>query len=80
MEVAERNYEQARAELNQANKDVARNQERQAKAVQAYNSRKSELDAANKTLADAKAEIKTIRAICPRTNGCWSQNVANGRA
>ncbi|HHQ9112837.1 TPA: colicin-like bacteriocin tRNase domain-containing protein [Escherichia coli] len=58
MEVAERNYEQARAELNQANKDVARNQERQAKAVQVYNSRKSELDAANKTLADAKAEIK----------------------
>ncbi|MGK3702524.1 hypothetical protein ACSLO4_26115, partial [Escherichia coli] len=42
------------AELNQANKDVARNQERQAKAVQVYNSRKSELDAANKTLADAK--------------------------
>ncbi|WP_306341966.1 colicin E3/pyocin S6 family cytotoxin, partial [Escherichia coli] len=36
----------------------ARNQERQAKAVQVYNSRKSELDAANKTLADAKAEIK----------------------
>lgn len=58
VEVAERNYEQARAELNQANKDVARNQERQAKAVQVYNSRKSELDAANKTLADAKAEIK----------------------
>ena len=58
VEVAERNYEQARAELNQANKDVARNQERQAKAVQVYNSRKSELDAANKTLSDAKAEIK----------------------
>ncbi|EJF7797899.1 colicin [Escherichia coli] len=58
VEVAERNYEQARAELNQANKDVARKQERQAKAVQVYNSRKSELDAANKTLADAKAEIK----------------------
>ncbi|EFN4811132.1 colicin [Escherichia coli] len=58
VEVAERNYEQARAELNQANKDVARNQKRQAKAVQVYNSRKSELDAANKTLADAKAEIK----------------------
>lgn len=58
VEVAERNYEQARAELDQANKDVARNQERQAKAVQVYNSRKSELDAANKTLADAKAEIK----------------------
>jgi hypothetical protein len=58
VEVAERNYEQARAELNQSNKDVARNQERQAKAVQVYNSRKSELDAANKTLADAKAEIK----------------------
>ncbi len=58
VEVAERNYEQARAEPNQANKDVARNQERQAKAVQVYNSRKSELDAANKTLADAKAEIK----------------------
>ena len=58
VEVAERNYEQARAELNQANKYVARNQERQAKAVQVYNSRKSELDAANKTLADAKAEIK----------------------
>lgn len=58
VEVAERNYEQARAELNQSNKDVARNQERQAKAVQLYNSRKSELDAANKTLADAKAEIK----------------------
>ncbi|ELP9421217.1 colicin, partial [Escherichia coli] len=48
----------ARAELNQANEDVARNQERQAKAVQVYNSRKSELDAANKTLADAIAEIK----------------------
>ena len=44
--------------LNQANEDVARNQERQAKAVQVYNSRKSELDAANKTLADAIAEIK----------------------
>ncbi|CAH5766693.1 colicin [Escherichia coli] len=58
VEVAERNYEQARAELDQANKDVARNQDRQAKAVQVYNSRKSELDAANKTLADAKAEIK----------------------
>ena len=58
VEVAERNYEQARAELNQANEDVARNQERQAKAVQVYNSRKSELDAANKTLADAIAEIK----------------------
>ncbi|SJA30617.1 Colicin-E3 [Shigella sonnei] len=58
VEVAERNYEQARAELDQANKDVARNQERQAKAVQVYNSRKSELDAANKTLADATAEIK----------------------
>lgn len=58
VEVAERNYEQARAELDQANKDVARNQERQAKAVQVYNSRKSELDAANKTLAAAKAEIK----------------------
>ena len=58
VEVAERNYEQARAELNQANKDVARNQERQAKAVHVYNSRKSELDAANKTFADAKAEIK----------------------
>ncbi|MBF5695803.1 colicin [Escherichia coli] len=58
VEVAERNYEQARAELNQANEDVARNQERQAKAIQVYNSRKSELDAANKTLADAIAEIK----------------------
>ncbi|HHR8146838.1 TPA: colicin-E2 [Escherichia coli] len=58
VEAAERNYERARAELNQANEDVARNQERQAKAVQVYNSRKSELDAANKTLADAIAEIK----------------------
>ncbi|ENI5068455.1 S-type pyocin domain-containing protein [Escherichia coli] len=58
VEVAERNYEQARAELNQANEDVARNQERQAQAEQVYNSRKSELDAANKTFADAIAEIK----------------------
>lgn len=58
VEAAERNYERACAELNQANEDVARNQERQAKAVQVYNSRKSELDAANKTLADAIAEIK----------------------
>ncbi|EHI5678579.1 colicin [Salmonella enterica] len=58
VEVAERNYEQARAELNQANEDVARNQERQAQAAQVYNSRKSELDAANKTFADAIAEIK----------------------
>nr|5EW5_A Chain A, Colicin-E9 [Escherichia coli]5EW5_B Chain B, Colicin-E9 [Escherichia coli]5EW5_C Chain C, Colicin-E9 [Escherichia coli]5EW5_D Chain D, Colicin-E9 [Escherichia coli] len=58
VEAAERNCERARAELNQANEDVARNQERQAKAVQVYNSRKSELDAANKTLADAIAEIK----------------------
>ncbi|EPK0323147.1 colicin-like bacteriocin tRNase domain-containing protein [Escherichia coli] len=58
VEAAERNYERARAELDQANEDVARNQERQAKAVQVYNSRKSELDAANKTLTDAVAEIK----------------------
>lgn len=58
VEVAERNYEQARAELNQANEDVARNQERQVQAEQVYNSRKSELDAANKTFADAIAEIK----------------------
>ncbi|TSG61063.1 colicin, partial [Salmonella enterica subsp. enterica serovar Mbandaka] len=58
VEAAARNYEQSRAERNQANEDVARNQERQAKAVQVYNSRKSELDAANKTLADAIAEIK----------------------
>ncbi|HAK1938988.1 TPA: colicin [Salmonella enterica] len=58
VEVAERNYEQARAELNQANEDVARSQERQAQAAQVYNSRKSELDAANKTFADAIAEIK----------------------
>ncbi|WP_284070079.1 colicin-like bacteriocin tRNase domain-containing protein, partial [Escherichia coli] len=32
VEVAERNNAQARAELDQANKDVARTQERQAKA------------------------------------------------
>ncbi|EHN9682134.1 S-type pyocin domain-containing protein [Salmonella enterica subsp. enterica serovar Enteritidis] len=63
VEVAERNYEQARAELNQANEDVARNQERQAQAEQVYNSRKSELDAANKTFADAIAEIKQFEGF-----------------
>ncbi len=49
VEVAERNYEQARAELNQANKDVARNQNDRLKLFR-FITCKSELDAANKTL------------------------------
>ncbi|NVL89255.1 colicin, partial [Escherichia coli] len=57
-ELARRNYEQVRAKQKQTDEEVDRNQERQAKAVQVYNSRKSELDAVNKTLDDAITEIK----------------------
>ncbi|ECZ8804197.1 colicin, partial [Salmonella enterica subsp. enterica serovar Typhimurium] len=58
VEVAERNYQLASDELNRANADVADKQERQARAGQTVAVRKGELDAANKTFADAKEEIK----------------------
>ncbi|EDR8948945.1 hypothetical protein GUY81_005197 [Salmonella enterica] len=58
VEVAERNYRLASDELNRANVDVAGKQERQIQAAQAVAARKGELDAANKTFADAKEEIK----------------------
>ncbi|EAR3129309.1 S-type pyocin domain-containing protein [Salmonella enterica] len=58
VEVAERNYRLASDELNRVNADVAGKQERQAQAGQAVAARKGELDAANKTFADAKEEIK----------------------
>ncbi|ECG8516323.1 colicin [Salmonella enterica subsp. salamae] len=58
VEVAERNYRLASDELNRANADVTGKQERQAQAGQAVAARKGELDAANKTFAEAKEEIK----------------------
>lgn len=58
VEVAERNYRLASDELNRANADVADKQERQARAGQTVAVRKGELDAANKTFANAKEEIK----------------------
>ncbi|EHW1683184.1 S-type pyocin domain-containing protein [Salmonella enterica] len=58
VEVAERNYQLASDELNRVNADVAGKQERQAQAGQVVATRKGELDAANKTFADAKEEIK----------------------
>lgn len=63
VEVAERNYRLASDELNRANADVTGKQERQAQAGQAVAARKGELDAANKTFAEAKEEIKNSSGL-----------------